>query len=92
MLPARPPDEDLDRDDPISDSESSADETKGGQKEHKDKDARMDRTAETGEEGGKVKEEPVKYARKTTEDGVLDARKRFLARKLARERAAAEQE
>ena len=71
----------------MSDSESSAEEAQGGQKEDNDRAATTGQTAETAEKGGRGKEEPVKYAKKTTEDAVLEARKRFLARKLARERA-----
>ncbi|KAL8604613.1 hypothetical protein ACOMHN_013393 [Nucella lapillus] len=94
MLPARPPDEDLDRDDSASESDSSAHEasdrkTEGQAGEDSESSRGRKKEEPPKSKGGKKEEEEpkMKYVRKTTETDMSDARQRFLARKLAREGA-----
>ncbi|PVD31391.1 hypothetical protein C0Q70_06803 [Pomacea canaliculata] len=98
LVQTKSPPEDLDRDDSLSESDSSEEEvgvqeettSMSGRKQPfsaKDGDGQKAQTEKTGE--SKVEKSQLKYARHTSDEGVSDARKRFLARKLAKERATA---
>lgn len=98
LVQTKSPPEDLDRDDSLSESDSSEEEvgvqeettSMSGRKQPfsaKDGDGQKAQTEKTGE--SKEEKSQLKYARHTSDEGVSDARKRFLARKLAKERATA---